>query len=80
MWPAETAVDPEVDFDTLARLHVSGGNIKNIVLAAAFLAAAESQPVQLRHIVTATRREYEKAGKAYTTADVARLLREEAVA
>jgi len=80
IWPAGTPVDPDVDFQSMARLQMSGGNIKNIALAAAFLAASEAGPVQLDHIITATRREYEKAGKSLSNADVGRILQAEAVA
>ncbi|WP_152609880.1 hypothetical protein [Geobacter sp. OR-1] len=40
-----------------------GGNIRNIALAAAFLAAGDGGPVAMRHLMQATRREYQKIGK-----------------
>ncbi|MCD9025842.1 ATP-binding protein [Cohnella silvisoli] len=46
-----------------SRLDVSGGHIKNIVLAAAFLAAAESKPIGMAHFVRAARQELRKMGK-----------------
>jgi ATP-dependent 26S proteasome regulatory subunit len=64
IWPAETNVLPEVDFALLAkRFRLSGGNISNICLASAFLAAANGRPVSLGDILNATRREYAKVGK-----------------
>jgi hypothetical protein len=64
IWPAETNVLPEVDFALLAnRFRLSGGNISNISLASAFLAAANCRPVSLGDILNATRREYAKVGK-----------------
>lgn len=71
IWPAETEVDPDVDFAKLAhRFSLSGGNIRNIGLSAAFLAAAESRPVQMADILHATRREYTKVGKSLTDAEL----------
>jgi AAA+ superfamily predicted ATPase len=71
IWPAETEVHPDVDFVKLAhRFHLSGGNIRNIGLSSAFLAAAESRPVQMSDILHATRREYTKVGKTLTAAEL----------
>jgi AAA+ superfamily predicted ATPase len=71
VWPLETEVDPDVDFAKLAhRFHLSGGNIRNVGLAAAFLAAAESRPVRMADILHATRREYTKVGKTLTPAEL----------
>jgi SpoVK/Ycf46/Vps4 family AAA+-type ATPase len=64
VWPAATPLADDVDFDVLAeRFLLSGGNIKNIALAAAFLAAEEGEPITMRHLLHATRREYQKLGK-----------------
>jgi SpoVK/Ycf46/Vps4 family AAA+-type ATPase len=64
MWPAETPVSDTVDFDDLAgRFKLSGGNIKNIALAAAFLAADDGGVVTTAHLLHAVQREYEKMGK-----------------
>jgi hypothetical protein len=64
IWPTETRVAPEVDFALLAnRFRLSGGNISNIGLASAFLAAAAGRPVSLGDVLKATRREYAKVGK-----------------
>jgi hypothetical protein len=63
-WPEETPLAGDVDFSTLARdYRLAGGNIRNIVLAAAFLAAAERDRVRQAHLLRATRREYQKLGK-----------------
>jgi ATPase family associated with various cellular activities (AAA) len=68
-WPAEAPLDPDVDFSVLAReFRLSGGNIRNIVIAAAFLAAAERAPVRQSHLLHATRREYQKLGKTIAEA------------
>ncbi len=47
-------------FEKLAQLSVTGGQIRNIALCAAFLAAAQRQPVQMRHILESARSEYQK--------------------
>lgn len=41
----------------LAQLNMTGGNIRNIALNAAFLAAEDGSPVQMEHLLLATRQE-----------------------
>jgi hypothetical protein len=55
-----------LDFERLARLNVTGGNIRNIALNAAFLAAAEHEAVQMKHLLAASRTEYRKLEKPLT--------------
>jgi SpoVK/Ycf46/Vps4 family AAA+-type ATPase len=70
MWPAPAPVDPELDLELLAReVEVSGGAIRNITLASAFLAAADGGVVTMRHLLHATRREYKKMGKVLTSGE-----------
>jgi hypothetical protein len=45
---------------------VPGGNIRNIAMAAAFLAASDGGVVQMTHLLHSTRREYQKMGKVVT--------------
>jgi SpoVK/Ycf46/Vps4 family AAA+-type ATPase len=52
-----------LDFGALARLEVPGGNIRNIALNAAFLAADEGVPIAMSHVIRAARREYAKMDK-----------------
>lgn len=59
----------ELDLDLLANLRLSGGNIKNVVYAAAYLAAADGSPIETRHLVHASRRELQKLGRAVNEAD-----------
>jgi SpoVK/Ycf46/Vps4 family AAA+-type ATPase len=74
MWPPQTPLADDVDLDCLSRqFKLSGGNIKNIVLAAAFLAAEEGGPVAMRHLLRAVQREYRKLGRALPEAELARL-------
>jgi SpoVK/Ycf46/Vps4 family AAA+-type ATPase len=64
IWPAETPRAPDLDLAFMARrFELAGAYIRNIALAAAFLAAAEGTPVAQRHLLHATRREYQKLGK-----------------
>jgi ATP-dependent 26S proteasome regulatory subunit len=49
-----------LDFKYLSRMELSGGNIRNIALAAAFLAASEGAPIGMPHVMRAARREYAK--------------------
>lgn len=64
IWPAETPLAGDVDVDVLAtRFKLSGGNIRNVALAAAFLAAEHGGAVSMQHLQQALRREYQKLGK-----------------
>lgn len=64
VWPKEAPLDGSVDPDLLARqIDLPGGNIRNIALAGAFLAAADGGVVTMGHLLQATRREYQKMGK-----------------
>jgi predicted nucleic acid-binding protein len=59
-------VDPSdpVDIDELSRtMELSGGDIRNIVLAATFDAATQSSGVGQRHVSAAALREYGKLGR-----------------
>jgi hypothetical protein len=70
-WPPETPLGDDIDFATLARqFKLAGGNIRNIALAAAFLAAAEGGPVRQTHLLRATRREFQKTGKTISEAEM----------
>lgn len=52
-----------LDFDLLSLMEIPGGNIRNIALNAAFLAASKPEPVSIDHILQAARREYVKIDK-----------------
>ena len=54
----------------LARLNIAGGNIRNIALGAAFLAAEGGEPVTMRHILRATQREYAKLERTLTDTEI----------
>ena len=64
IWPPEAPIEDGIDFEFLAaRFKLSGGNIKNIALAAAFAAAEEGSAIGMRHLVAAIEREYQKMSK-----------------
>jgi hypothetical protein len=58
-YPAGTPTEG-LDVAKLARLNVAGGNIRNIALTAAFLAADAGEPVRMSHLLRAARSEYAK--------------------
>jgi len=47
-------------FERLARLNIAGGNIVNIAMKAAFLAAGDCSPVSMAHLLEATKTEFTK--------------------
>jgi ATP-dependent 26S proteasome regulatory subunit len=53
----------QLDLDVLARMDITGGNIKNIAVNAAFLAAEAGSPIRMEHVLHAARREYDKLDK-----------------
>jgi SpoVK/Ycf46/Vps4 family AAA+-type ATPase len=67
-WPAETPLG-ELDYARLARLSLTGGNIANVALNAAFMAAAGSVPVTMPLVLAAARAEYEKIERSINDAD-----------
>ncbi len=70
IFPAQAPLDKGVDFEFLARqFKVAGGNIKNIALGAAFLAAADGEVITMKHLARAARREFNKMGKLCVETD-----------
>ena len=64
IWPDTTPRSPDLDVDFLARrFEITGANIRNIALAAAFLAADNGSILSMVHLMQAIRREYQKMGK-----------------
>jgi hypothetical protein len=60
-----------LDIGRLARLNVAGGNIRNIALNAAFLAADAAEPVRMSHLLRAARGEYAKLERTLTDSEIA---------
>ncbi|MBD2341671.1 ATP-binding protein [Calothrix sp. FACHB-156] len=64
IWPNTTPLSPELNLDLVAhRFEITGANIRNIALAAAFLAADQGEMINMSHLIRAIRREYQKMGK-----------------
>lgn len=71
-FPKLTPLADNIDFRFMAKqFKLAGGNIKNIALAAAFLAAGEgtNAKIEMWHLILSTRREYQKLGKLVTESD-----------
>jgi len=73
IFPAATPV-AGLDVEKLAQLSAAGGNIRNIAVHAAFLAADAGEnggmPVDMAHVLAAARREYAKLERTLTEAEV----------
>jgi hypothetical protein len=69
MFPAQTPVSG-LDWDKLAKLSLPGGNIRNIAINAAFMAADREEPVQMRHLLAAARQECGKIERPLGNAEV----------
>lgn len=70
IFPSPTPTEG-LDVDRLARLNVAGGNIRNIAMGTAFLAADEERPVTMAHLLHAARAEYAKLERPLTDAEIA---------
>jgi SpoVK/Ycf46/Vps4 family AAA+-type ATPase len=70
IFPTDMPRGADIDLGFLSRkLKLTGGNIKNIALHAAFLAAAQTGVVTMEHIIRATKREFQKMGRLCVKAD-----------
>jgi AAA+ superfamily predicted ATPase len=68
--PKEAPRADDIDLEFLARkLKITGGSIRNIILAAAFLAAEENSAIAMRHLVRASVHELQKMGRLVVEAD-----------
>jgi SpoVK/Ycf46/Vps4 family AAA+-type ATPase len=69
MLPERAHVAPDIDFVRLARdFDMSGGNIKNAAVRAAYIAADRGEPIEMDHLWHAARLEYEAMGRLVTHA------------
>jgi SpoVK/Ycf46/Vps4 family AAA+-type ATPase len=57
--------------EPLAQLNVAGGNIRNIAINAAFMAAEAREPVRMAHLLHAAQMEYAKIEKPLTSGETA---------
>ncbi len=67
---SDLPVVADIDVPFLARrFKISGGNIRNVCVTAAYLAAADDRPVGMADLVRATEREYRKLGRLMVEAE-----------
>ncbi len=69
VFPAQTPKEG-LDEVKLAKLSVAGGNIRNIALNAAFIAAQAKESVRMEHILQAAKNEYAKMERPLTDTEV----------
>ena len=69
IFPKNTPTE-SLEYPKLARLNVAGGNIRNIALNAAFIAADAGEAVMMKHIKLAAQNEYVKLERTLTDAEV----------
>lgn len=69
-FPENTPVEG-LDIHKLARLNAAGGNIRNIALRAAFLAAEQGGPVRMSHVTHAVHGEFAKIDKPVPEGEIA---------
>lgn len=75
IFPAATPVE-RLDLTKLARLNITGGNIRNIALNAAFHAAELAEAVSMKHVLRATISEYMKLEKPLVQAEISDWLKD----
>jgi AAA+ superfamily predicted ATPase len=70
LMPASAPLHEDVDFGFLARqFDLAGGNIRNVVLVTALLAAEAGGSIRMEHFVLATARELQKMGRLPSRSD-----------
>src|SRR5262249_7658370 len=67
-FPSQTPTQ-DLDYDRLARLIITGGNIHSIALNAAFLAARDNSPVTMPILLSAARTELQKLEKPFSESE-----------
>ncbi|MCA9961055.1 MAG: ATP-binding protein [Anaerolineales bacterium] len=71
LFPPNVPRDPNLDLGLLAdRFEIAGGNIRNIIVNASYLAATNGQVVTMEHIMHGTRRELQKMGRLVNERDL----------
>jgi ATP-dependent 26S proteasome regulatory subunit len=70
MFPREAPIGDDVDFDFLAKqFELAGGDIRNVALDAAFLAAQNGRAITMKQLVQALARQLAKQGKIPSLAE-----------
>jgi len=71
IFPKEAPLSDDIDFEFIAsKFEIAGGNIKNIAVSSAFLAADAAEPIGMKHIVAAAKYELNKIGKLLLKEDL----------
>ncbi len=71
LFPATVPRSADVDLEVMARrFKLAGGNIRNIIVGAAFLAAANGGQVTMTHLLHGARREMQKMGRLIKETDL----------
>lgn len=71
LFPPTLPKSGDIDLSLLAtRFKLAGGNIRNIIASAAFLAAANGGVVTMEHLLHGTRRELQKMGRLISDVDL----------
>jgi SpoVK/Ycf46/Vps4 family AAA+-type ATPase len=64
LFPPDIPRTRDLDFEMLSRrFKLAGGNIRNIILSAAYLASANGGILTMEHLLHGTRRELQKMGR-----------------
>jgi ATP-dependent 26S proteasome regulatory subunit len=70
MFPPQAPLGNDVDFPFLAKqFSITGGDIRNVALDAAFLAAQDGRVVTMKQLIKATARQVMKQGSIASPAD-----------
>jgi SpoVK/Ycf46/Vps4 family AAA+-type ATPase len=69
IFPPQTPTK-DLDLGKLSQLNVAGGNIRNIAMNAAFLAADATESVSMKHLLRAAQSEYAKLEKSLTETEI----------
>ena len=69
VFPPGAPLADDIDCAKLARLSVAGGTIRNIALAAAFLAAEAGTPIGMAQLLQAAQLDAAKRDKPYSDAE-----------
>jgi hypothetical protein len=73
IWPTQVPRSKDLDLDFIAtQFKLPGGAVKNIAVAAAFLAAEDRSELTTEHLLWATRREVEKSGRRVARSEFGR--------
>lgn len=71
VFPKEAPLSDKIDFDLLAeKFQLTGSNIKNAAVSAAYLAAADQSPISREHLAKALKSELFKIGHITTENDI----------